>query len=142
MNRSSSVSLVVFRPNIYISQSFDQADSISERLEREHQEFTRVKFIDQIRFGKYEIGTWYFSPYPDEYRRLKCLWICEFCLKYMKFANTWVRHVLRECRQWQPPGLEIYHKGAIRVFEVDGSSQKVWLLVLSIAHGPFGQYFP
>ncbi|KAM3173804.1 hypothetical protein ACTXT7_011857 [Hymenolepis weldensis] len=101
-----------------------QRDSVTQRLEREHQEFTRVKFIDTIQLGKYEIGTWYFSPYPEEYRRLKYLWICEYCLKYMKFEKSWVRHVLHECRLRQPPGRQIYQKDNISVFEVDATTQK------------------
>ena len=37
-----------------------------------------------IQFGKHEINTWYSSPYPQEYARLPKLYLCEFCLKYMK----------------------------------------------------------
>nr|CDS34146.1 myst histone acetyltransferase 1 [Hymenolepis microstoma] len=108
------------------SIEFSQRDSVTQRLEREHQEFTRVKFIDTIQFGKYEIGTWYFSPYPEEYRRLKFLWICEYCLKYMKFEKSWVRHVIHECRLRHPPGRQIYQKNNISVFEVDATEQKLY----------------
>uniref|UniRef100_A0A5K3EH58 Histone acetyltransferase n=1 Tax=Mesocestoides corti TaxID=53468 RepID=A0A5K3EH58_MESCO len=112
---------------IYSSPSEpDSTDIISQRLEREHQEFTRVKFIDLIRFGKYEIGTWYFSPYPEEYRRKQYLWICEYCLKYMKMERTWLRHMLKDCRQRQPPGREVYRKESIRVYEINGSTQKLY----------------
>ena len=38
----------------------------------------------KIQFSKYEIKTWYSSPYPAEYARLSKLYICEFCLKYSK----------------------------------------------------------
>ena len=37
------------------------------RLEQEHEQITRVKNIEQIHMGRYEIDTWYFSPFPDEY---------------------------------------------------------------------------
>lgn len=37
-----------------------------------------------IEFGKYEIQTWYSSPFPQEYARLPKLFLCEFCLKYTK----------------------------------------------------------
>ncbi len=37
------------------------------KLEREHDEITKVKNINSIVLGKYEIETWYYSPYPDEY---------------------------------------------------------------------------
>ena len=40
--------------------------------------------IKTIAFGRYELDTWYHSPYPEEYARLGRLYMCEFCLKYMK----------------------------------------------------------
>ena len=43
-----------------------------------------MKYIDKIQIGKYEIDAWYFSPYPDEYGKQNKLWVCEYCLKYMK----------------------------------------------------------
>jgi len=53
-------------------------------LEKEHEEITKVKNIDVIEFGRYEIDTWYFSPYPEEFAKCRKLYVCEFCLKYMK----------------------------------------------------------
>ncbi|KAL3318398.1 K(lysine) acetyltransferase [Cichlidogyrus casuarinus] len=105
---------------------FDSHDTVTRELEEEHREFTRVKFIDKIQLGKYEIDTWYFSPYPEEYRRLTKLWICEFCLKYMRLLPTYVKHVKTQCRQKQPPGKEIYRKGNICVYEIDGAKQKLY----------------
>ena len=40
-----------------------------------------VKFIE---IGKHEIKTWYMAPYPEEYSKLSKLYLCEYCLKYMK----------------------------------------------------------
>ena len=37
------------------------------------------------------------------------LWICEYCLKYMKFESSFRRH-LTECTWRQPPGKEMYRK--------------------------------
>lgn len=50
--------------------------------------------ITRIRFGEYEIETWYQAPYPEEYARVPDgrLWLCEFCLKYMKGAFQASRH--------------------------------------------------
>ncbi|CAL8091435.1 unnamed protein product [Calicophoron daubneyi] len=107
-------------------QEQESLDSATQKLEREHQEFTRVKFIDHIQFGKYEIDTWYFSPYPEEYRRLSKLWICEYCLKYMKSGPTWLKHTTEICRQHHPPGKQIYHKANLTVFEIDGNEQKLY----------------
>ena len=34
-------------------------------MEREHDEKTKVKNIHTIEIGKFEMDTWYYSPYPD-----------------------------------------------------------------------------
>ncbi|XP_006809785.1 histone acetyltransferase KAT7-like [Neolamprologus brichardi] len=49
--------------------------------------------IKTIVFGRYELDTWYHSPYPEEYARLGRLYMCEFCLKYMK-SQTILRSLL------------------------------------------------
>lgn len=46
--------------------------------------------------GKYEIDTWYFSPYPEEYGKQPKLWICEYCLKYMRLEKTYRYHMVKE----------------------------------------------
>lgn len=50
--------------------------------------------IKCIRFGPFDIDTWYTAPYPEEYAVVPDgrLWICEFCLKYMKSAFGAGRH--------------------------------------------------
>jgi hypothetical protein len=50
--------------------------------------------IRSIRFGPYEIKTWYDAPFPEEYATIPDgrLWICEFCLKYMKSRFKAIRH--------------------------------------------------
>lgn len=52
--------------------------------------------IKTILFGRYELDTWYHSPYPEEYARLGRLYVCEFCLKYMKSQTILRRHMVRE----------------------------------------------
>ena len=69
-------------------------DPTTAALEKEHEAITRVKYIDSIEIGKYEIDTWYYSPYPDEYSKQKKLYICEYCIKYMKFEATYRRHLV------------------------------------------------
>ncbi|XP_054717681.1 histone acetyltransferase KAT6B-like [Uloborus diversus] len=78
-----------------------------------------------IEFGKFSIETWYSSPYPQEYARLPKLFLCEFCLKYMKSKNILLRH-LRKCNWTHPPGTEIYRKEDLSVFEVDGNVNKLY----------------
>ena len=50
--------------------------------------------IRKIRFGEFDIDTWYDAPFPEEYAAIPDgrLWMCEFCLKYMKSRFSAVRH--------------------------------------------------
>uniref|UniRef100_A0A8C6SWR3 Histone acetyltransferase n=1 Tax=Neogobius melanostomus TaxID=47308 RepID=A0A8C6SWR3_9GOBI len=81
--------------------------------------------IKTIVFGRYELDTWYHSPYPEEYARLGKLYMCEFCLKYMK-SQTILRRHMAKCVWKHPPGDEIYRKSNISVFEVDGKKNKIY----------------
>lgn len=38
---------------------------------RQHEEFTKVKNVDKIELGRYQLETWYFSPLPSEYNNCK-----------------------------------------------------------------------
>lgn len=76
-----------------------------------------------IEFGGFEIETWFSSSFPEEYARLPKIFMCEFCLQYMKSKFTFVRHI-NKCTWRNPPGNEIYRSGDISVFEVDGKSNK------------------
>ncbi len=52
----------------------------------------KIKNIDKIIIGYYEIETWYYSPYPQEFTANKILFICEFCLKYFRKKSTLTKH--------------------------------------------------
>jgi histone acetyltransferase MYST1 len=94
-------------------------------LEKEHQEITKVKNIPYIVLGKYEIETWYFSPYPEEYSGDDKMHICEYCLKYMKKHKTLVNHSYK-CLNKRPPGLQIYKEDDLSMFEIDGKEHKIY----------------
>ena len=101
-----------------------------------------------IEFGTHEIDTWYSSPYPQEYARLHKLFICEFCLKYMKSKSILERHMVIyifvpatanycfqvKCTHRHPPATEIYRSphtingeaSELSVFEVDGLTSKIY----------------
>ncbi|XP_041471106.1 histone acetyltransferase KAT7-like isoform X2 [Lytechinus variegatus] len=81
--------------------------------------------VKKLEFGRFELNTWYSSPYPEEYARLPKLYICEFCLKYMR-SSTILRRHLAKCVWRHPPGDEIYRKGNNSVFEVDGKKNKIY----------------
>lgn len=90
---------------------------------------------------------WYQSPYPDDAARLPKLYLCEFCLQYQKCEIGMKRHAAK-CVWRHPPGDEvctrqklktvscvrmcvifdfhsqIYRKGKLGVWQVDGKRQK------------------
>ncbi|XP_046894604.1 histone acetyltransferase KAT7 isoform X3 [Hypomesus transpacificus] len=96
-----------------------------EKLRLQGQVAEGSNMIKTIVFGRYELDTWYHSPYPEEYARLGRLYMCEFCLKYMK-SQTILRRHMAKCVWKHPPGDEIYRKNNISVFEVDGKKNKIY----------------
>jgi histone acetyltransferase MYST1 len=109
----------------HVQKTYAEMDPTTAALEKEHEAITKVKYINKLRFGKFEIETWYFSPYPEEYGKVDTLYVCEYCLKYMKYLKTYRQHI-SECMKRQPPGNEIYRKGTISVFEIDGKDYKAY----------------
>ncbi|GLG96521.1 Males-absent on the first protein [Gryllus bimaculatus] len=109
----------------HIQKTYAEMDPTTAALEKEHEAITKVKYIDRIQIGRYEIDTWYFSPYPEEYGKQPKLWICEYCLKYMRLEKTY-RYHMSECTWRQPPGKEIYRKGTLSIWEVDGKDHKIY----------------
>ncbi|PNF30594.1 Histone acetyltransferase KAT8 [Cryptotermes secundus] len=109
----------------HIQKTYAEMDPTTAALEKEHEAITKVKYIDRIQIGRYEIDTWYFSPYPEEYGKQSKLWICEYCLKYMRLEKTY-RYHLSECTWRMPPGKEIYRKGTLSIWEVDGKDHKIY----------------
>ncbi|VDO80049.1 unnamed protein product, partial [Soboliphyme baturini] len=107
----------------HVQQAYDDMDPTTAALEKEHEAMTKVKYIDRVRFGKYEMDTWYFSPYPEEYGKQSKLYICEFCFKYMKFQRTYLYHT-KDCNWRHPPGPKIYAKDSIAVYEVNAEDHK------------------
>uniref|UniRef100_T1GHR9 Histone acetyltransferase n=1 Tax=Megaselia scalaris TaxID=36166 RepID=T1GHR9_MEGSC len=73
--------------------------------------------------GKYQMKVWYQSPYPDDTTRIPKMYICEFCLRYQKSEIGIKRHASK-CRWRHPPGDEIYRKGKLQVWQVDGKKHK------------------
>ncbi|XP_078319553.1 histone acetyltransferase KAT8-like [Crassostrea virginica] len=109
----------------HVQKTYAEMDPTTAALEKEHEAITKVKYIDKIQIGRYEIDAWYFSPYPEEYGKQSKLWICEFCLKYMKLERSY-RYHQSQCIYRHPPGKEIYRKGTISLFEVDGKDAKIY----------------
>nr|XP_057905696.1 histone acetyltransferase KAT7-like isoform X2 [Doryrhamphus excisus] len=106
-------------------QPQEESEIFLEKLRLEGQVSEGSNMIKIIVFGRYELDTWYHSPYPEEYARLGRLYMCEFCLKYMK-SQTILRRHMAKCVWKHPPGDEIYRKSNISVFEVDGKKNKIY----------------
>ncbi|KAM9134008.1 histone acetyltransferase KAT6B isoform 5-T9 [Pangshura tecta] len=103
---------------------FKQARELSlEKIGCKNSSETNGRYPSVIEFGKYEIQTWYSSPYPQEYARLSKLYLCEFCLKYVKSKNILLRHS-KKCGWFHPPANEIYRRNDLSVFEEKLCQQK------------------
>lgn len=57
------------------------------------------------------------SPQFSTTIRLPKLYLCEFCLRYMKSRSILFQH-MRKCTWFHPPANEIYRKDSVSVFEV------------------------
>eukprot|EP00198_Chlamydomonas_reinhardtii_P006421 XP_001695757.1 MYST family histone acetyltransferase [Chlamydomonas reinhardtii] len=112
-------------------QAAEEHDSDSEHADfdpnalREHEEFTKVKNIETIELGRHQMDTWYFSPFPPEYKDCKKLYFCEFSLHFFKRRTQMLRH-MKKCTMRHPPGNEIYRNNSVCMFEVDGKKEKAF----------------
>uniref|UniRef100_A0A8C7HNN0 Histone acetyltransferase n=1 Tax=Oncorhynchus kisutch TaxID=8019 RepID=A0A8C7HNN0_ONCKI len=109
----------------HVQKTYAEMDPTTAALEKEHEAITKVKYVDKIQIGNFEIDAWYFSPFPEDYGKQPKLWICEYCLKYMKYEKTF-RYHLSQCQWRQPLGKEIYRRSNISVYEVDGRDHKIY----------------
>lgn len=88
-------------------------------------EISRVRNLERIQMGTYEIEPWYFSPYPAEFTDCDVVFICEFCLSYFGSKLQFGRH-RKKCTLLHPPGNEIYRDDNVSFFEIDGRRQRTW----------------
>ncbi|KAK6531175.1 Histone acetyltransferase [Arthrobotrys megalospora] len=88
-------------------------------------EVARVRNLSKLQIGKYEVETWYFSPYPAELTECDVVYICEFCLSYFGEERRYQRHRMK-CELFHPPGNEIYRDENVSFYEIDGRRQRTW----------------
>ncbi|GAB1215880.1 Histone acetyltransferase [Aspergillus terreus] len=88
-------------------------------------EIHRVRNLNRLQMGKYDIEPWYFSPYPASFSDVDMIYIDEFCLSYFDDQRAFERHRAK-CTLVHPPGNEIYRDDYISFFEVDGRRQRTW----------------
>ena len=101
------------------------AGELDPATQREHEAATRVKNIHKIVLGRWEMQTWYYSPFPKGYADCDTLYFCEFDLHFVKRRNALARYMKR-CELVHPPGDEIYRANSISVFEIDGATSRVY----------------
>lgn len=85
----------------HVQKTYAEMDPTTAALEKEHEAITKVKYIDKLRIGRFEIDTWYFSPYPEEFGKVSKLYVCEYCLIYMRYAVQYKAHKVRKCPMFE-----------------------------------------
>eukprot|EP00906_Rhabdomonas_costata_P009755 RCo013760 len=85
-------------------------DAETLAFEKERLESTKVKNIQWIVFGRWEVDAWYYSPYPESLTRGQpWLLVCEWCLLYMRKARTFATHQ-RHCPHRAPVGGRLIYR--------------------------------
>ncbi|EFP01989.1 CRE-LSY-12 protein, partial [Caenorhabditis remanei] len=91
----------------------------------------QARLPERIQIGTVIMKTWYGSPFPAEFINVRQLYICEFCFFYARSDLIMQNHAKR-CKLRAPPGVEIYRKDDVSVFEVDGRRQKSYCQTLCL----------
>jgi histone acetyltransferase HTATIP len=118
-------------PSIFSKEQEIEKLRTSGSMTQSISEVARVKNLNRVQIGKYEVDAWYFSPYPKEYAHLPLLYICEFCLSFFPSQMMLTRH-RRRCTLLHPPGNEIYRHEDVSFFEIDGKRQLTYCRNLSL----------
>lgn len=103
----------------------EEHHGFSAQALKEHDEYTKVKNVERIELGRYEMDTWYFSPLPDKFKDCKKLYFAEFDLEMFAERSQMLRHV-RKRQMQHPPGTEIYRSGSVSMYEIDGRNEKAY----------------
>ncbi|KAG0196782.1 K(lysine) acetyltransferase [Mortierella sp. GBA30] len=101
------------------------------RQDPHDEEVPQVRNVEWILYAGYDIATWYYSPFPEEYEECPRLFICEYCLKYIRQVESFITHN-SSCKRKKPPGMVVYSKGANKIYKVDGGINKLYCQNLSL----------
>jgi histone acetyltransferase HTATIP len=112
-------------PELYSREDEIEKLRTSGSMTQNQTEISRVRNLEKVQMGKYEIEPWYFSPYPIDYIDSEMVYICEFCLSYYGEVTSFERH-RSKCTLLHPPGNEIYRDDYVSFFEIDGRRQRTW----------------
>jgi len=65
---------------------------------KEHEEATKVKNINRVVMGQWQMETWYFSPFGKEYDGTDVLYVCEFDLNFFARREQLERYLTSKCK--------------------------------------------
>ena len=112
------------------AEEHEEEGELDHATLKEHEEATKVKNINRVVMGQWQMETWYFSPLGKEYDGTDVLYVCEFDLNFFARRDQLQRYLSTKCKLFHPPGDEIYRekKGDryVSVFEVDPSDQRIY----------------
>jgi len=110
------------------AQVLDEHEGMDEIALKEHEEVTKIKNVNTLELGKYQMDTWYYSPFPKEMFRDKddvidVLYVDEFSLNFFTRKEELLRYQKKALMldgdddgsgrkdRRHPPGNEIYRCG-------------------------------
>ena len=111
-------------------EAFAIVEEDEEKLREEMEDNSPAP--SSVQLGIFAVKAHYSSPFPKDFRMLPKLYMCEFCLNFMKTADELTRHSEKECAPKgrgcprHPPGDEIYRQGNLALFEVDGRKNRLY----------------
>lgn len=90
----------------------DEHEGLDEHSLREHEEVTKVKNVNFLELGEFQMETWYFSPLPRELIGhsgfLEVLYACEFTLNMFARKSELLRYQSRlPIEKRHPPGMKM-----------------------------------
>ncbi|KAL7530860.1 hypothetical protein ACHAXR_007351, partial [Thalassiosira sp. AJA248-18] len=107
------------------AQTLDEHEGMDAAALKEHEEVTKVKNVNTLELGKYQMDTWYFSPLPKELLKdasaggmIDVLYVDEFSLNFFTRKEELLRYQKKTLldvgsgrQRRHPPGNEIYRCG-------------------------------
>jgi histone acetyltransferase MYST1 len=122
----------------------DEHEGMDEAALKEHEEVTKIKNVNTLELGKYQMDTWYFSPLPKELLKdgssggvIDVLYVDEFSMNFFTRKEELLRYQRKTFASGKkgmtgrrhPPGNEIYRCGDLSSELVHDLSE--FLLLLS-----------
>jgi len=104
----------------------DEHEGMDEAALKEHEEVTKIKNVNTLELGKYQMDTWYFSPLPKELLKdgssggvIDVLYVDEFSMNFFTRKEELLRYQRKTFASGKkgmtgrrhPPGNEIYRCG-------------------------------